>query len=98
MLRPLVDDRFAAGERVGIDVSGIEQTDLLQPADSALIAVGEQDRAAEATLVQPDLGLTNDVLALEASSIGTVSGSSKSPTSLPGVTGTRPVRGKSCVT
>ncbi len=50
---------------VADDVGGIEQSCLLEPTDSALIAVGRQDTTAEPRLMDSDVRLTHDVATLD---------------------------------
>src|SRR5205823_7545214 len=56
-----IADRRLAALDVAQDVRGVEEAELLQPADRALTAVRGDDSAAEARLVEPDSRLSHGV-------------------------------------
>ncbi|MGH3093697.1 MAG: hypothetical protein ACRDOG_15415 [Gaiellaceae bacterium] len=62
---PVAHDGLAVRLRVGDDVGGVQEADLLQPADRALAAVRGDDAAAEPCLVEPHLDVADDVATLD---------------------------------
>ena len=58
-------ERLPGQRPVRLDVRGVEEADLPEAADCALVAMCEEHRAAKASLVEPDLRLADDVPPLE---------------------------------
>jgi len=77
---------------VADDVGGIEQSCLLEPTDSALIAVGRQDTTAEPRLMDSDVRLTHDVATLDRVLMRAGSCSSRGPRMAPGVPSSKAAR------